>query len=216
MLRRKEIELDRERGVPGCYLALGTARWGADSSGEPAAPVFLRRCRLRPTDAGARDYDVELAGQFQANPALVTYLRAVHAVDLDFDALLRLSHRGHGFDPTDAYAIIDAAAAGIDGWRIRKSGEQIYIHLSTTPLLDSDGHHSGFIDYSIDITKRKQVEDALAERDTQLRQQHMLYQALLEAQSGAGVGLFILEDGKISFANAAVTLLTGFSNEELL
>ncbi len=118
VLRSKEIELDRERGVPGCYLAFGTARWGADSSGEPAAPVFLRRCRLRPTDAGARDYDVELAGQFQANPALVTYLRAVHAVDLDFDALLRLSHRGHGFDPTDAYAMINAAATGIDGWRI--------------------------------------------------------------------------------------------------
>jgi len=104
----------------------------------------------------------------------------------------------------------------IDGWRIRKSGEQVYIHLSTAPLLDSDGKHTGFIDYSIDITKRKQVEDALAERDAQLRQQHMLYQALLDAQSGAGVGLFILENGKIAFANAAVSLLTGYSNEELL
>jgi diguanylate cyclase (GGDEF)-like protein/PAS domain S-box-containing protein len=120
--------------------------------------------------------------------------------------------KAHHFAPQ----VLTVKRHEIDGWRIRKSGEQIYIHLSTTPLLDSDGHHSGFIDYSIDITKRKQVEDALAERDTQLRQQHMLYQALLEAQSGAGVGLFILEDGKISFANAAVTLLTGFSNEELL
>lgn len=104
----------------------------------------------------------------------------------------------------------------IDGWRIRKSGEHIFVHLSTTPLTDSDDRHAGFIDYSIDITQRKQIEDALADRDAELRQQHMLYQALLDAQSGAGVGLFILENGKISFANAAVSQLTGFSNDELL
>ena len=48
------------------------------------------------------------------------------------------------------------------------------------------------------------------------RNNQKLYQALLDAQSGAGVGLFILENGKISFANAAVSQLTGFSNDELL
>jgi diguanylate cyclase (GGDEF)-like protein/PAS domain S-box-containing protein len=120
--------------------------------------------------------------------------------------------KAHHFAPQ----VLSVKRHEIDGWRIRKSGEQVYIHLSTTPLLDSEGRHTGFIDYSIDITKRKQVEDALAERDAELRQQHMLYQALLEAQSGAGVGLFILENGKIAFANAAVSLLTGYSNEELL
>lgn len=120
--------------------------------------------------------------------------------------------RIHQFAPQ----VLAAKRHEIDGWRIRKSGDQVFIHLSSMPLRDAEGNQIGFIDYSIDITRRKEMEDALAERDAALRQQHMLYQALLDAQSQAGIGLFILEGGRIIFANTAASKITGYSNDELM
>lgn len=102
-----------------------------------------------------------------------------------------------------------------DVWRTNKAGERIYIHRSVAPLYDHNDKHVGLITHSIDITRRKQAEDALAERDAQLREQYSLYQAMLEAQSVAGIGLFILANGKIVFANPAAAQITGYGVDEL-
>ncbi len=102
-----------------------------------------------------------------------------------------------------------------DAWRVRKSGERIYIHRSAAPLYDQNRCCIGLVTHAIDITRRKQAEDALAERDAQLLQQHSLYLAMLDAQSLAGIGLFILSDGKIVFANPAAAQITGYSVDEL-
>lgn len=102
-----------------------------------------------------------------------------------------------------------------DVWRCKKSGERIYIHRSAAPLNDQNGCLIGLVTHAIDITRRKLAEDALTERDAQLLQQHALYQAMLDAQSLAGIGLFILSDGKVVFANPAAAQITGYSVDEL-
>jgi len=102
-----------------------------------------------------------------------------------------------------------------DVWRLRKSGERIFIHRSAAPLYDQNGCCIGLVTHAIDITRRKLAEDALAERDAQLLQQNSLYQAMLDAQSLAGIGLFILGDGKILLANQAAAQITGYSVDEL-
>lgn len=102
-----------------------------------------------------------------------------------------------------------------DVWRCKKSGERVYIHRSAAPLSDQNGRHIGLVTHAIDITRRQLAEDALAERDAQLRQQFALYQAMLDAQSLAGIGLFILGDGRIVFANSAAAQITGYSVDEL-
>lgn len=102
-----------------------------------------------------------------------------------------------------------------DVWRSTKSGQRLYIHRSVAPMYDQDGRCIGLVTHAIDITRRKLAEDALAERDAQLRQQYSLYQAMLEAQSLAGIGLFILGEGKITFANVAAAQITGYSVDEL-
>jgi PAS domain S-box-containing protein len=43
----------------------------------------------------------------------------------------------------------------------------------------------------------------------------LLYRTLLDAQSSAGIGLFIIDDGRITYANAAIRALYGYSDEEL-
>ncbi|MGE5467183.1 MAG: PAS domain S-box protein [Ignavibacteria bacterium] len=44
---------------------------------------------------------------------------------------------------------------------------------------------------------------------------HLLHQALLDAQSRAGVGLFIIKDGRITFANDAICRMFGYSEAEM-
>ncbi len=139
------------------------------------------------------------------------------AVGRHFSVLYPVAHgdeenRANHFAPQ----VLTAKHHEIDGWRIRKSGEQVFIHLSAMPLCDAAGNQVGIIDYSIDITGRKAAEQELAKRDEELRQQNMLNQALLDAQSQAGIGLFILQDGRIAFANPAASRITGYSNDELL
>ncbi|MBI3525323.1 MAG: diguanylate cyclase [Betaproteobacteria bacterium] len=103
-----------------------------------------------------------------------------------------------------------------DVWRCKKSGERVFIHRTSAPLRDKNGRLIGLVAHAIDITRRKLAEDALAERDMQLREQHTLYQAMLDAQSMAGVGLVILDDGRAAFANQAAAQITGYSVDELM
>lgn len=56
---------------------------------------------------------------------------------------------------------------------------------------------------------------AVAARDEEIRRQHELYSALLEAQSNAGVGLFIIRGGKVIYANEAVCRLSGYTREQI-
>ncbi len=51
----------------------------------------------------------------------------------------------------------------------RKSGEECYIHLSLSLRRDQQGTPTGIIGYGIDITARKQAEDALRHQAAELR-----------------------------------------------
>lgn len=51
----------------------------------------------------------------------------------------------------------------------RKSGEDFYAHLSLSLLRNSEGSVTGMIGYSMDITERKRVEEALRQSSTQLK-----------------------------------------------
>lgn len=117
-IREKELELDRERGVPGCFLAVGRASWTERRGPAPYAPVFLRRARLVPHDASLTEFDVEVAPDVEFNPVLRSFLSSVGGGDLPFEALARSCLRPSGFDPSGAYAELGRAAAGPPGWTI--------------------------------------------------------------------------------------------------
>ncbi|HKA53104.1 MAG TPA: PAS domain S-box protein [Candidatus Binatia bacterium] len=53
--------------------------------------------------------------------------------------------------------------------QIRKSGEECYIHLSLSLRRDQRGNPMGIIGYGIDITARKQAEEALREQAAELQ-----------------------------------------------
>jgi len=56
----------------------------------------------------------------------------------------------------------------------------------------------------------------IEERERQISEQYGVYQALVDAQSDAGVGLFIIENGRLTYVNAAATRIFGYSVAEML
>lgn len=91
----------------------------------------------------------------------------------------------------------------IEARKYRKNGEMFYGHLSMTLQKDSQGNPIGMIGYTIDISERKQAEEALR-----------LQAAALES---AANGILITDrDGVIIWVNKAFTEITGYSLEDAI
>ncbi len=57
---------------------------------------------------------------------------------------------------------------------------------------------------------------AIEQREAELARQTVQYRTLLDAQSAAGLGLFIIRNGRITYANDAICSMFGYSREEIL
>jgi PAS domain S-box-containing protein len=80
------------------------------------------------------------------------------------------------------------------------------MELFSFPLFDDDGTVVGVIEYSRDITDRRQAEEALCESEEKFR-------VLAETSS---VGIFLLQGDRFIYANPAIEALTGYTKDEFL
>jgi PAS domain S-box-containing protein len=81
-----------------------------------------------------------------------------------------------------------------------------HVEVHGYPMFDKEGHVVQMIEYVLDITKRKQAEEALRKSARQYR--------LLAENVADGIG--ILQGGKLVFVNEALTNMLGFTAEQLL
>ncbi|MFW5469071.1 AAA domain-containing protein [Knoellia sp. CPCC 206435] len=120
----KTRELREERGIDTGFVAVGMATWslgggrGAAAARQPAAPVLLRSCTLRPTTPQHDDYELDLGDEIELNPVLEHYLASEQGVVLDPEELEALAHRPGGFDPYPAYAALTAACASVPDFAV--------------------------------------------------------------------------------------------------
>ncbi len=112
-------EIEREHAVRTCFLGIGMASWtviledGRVVPRQPGAPVFLRSCATRPTDARRRDWVLEPGDELEVNPALVNYLESEHGIALDTDRLEGLVTATGSVDPYPAYAALAGACSDV-------------------------------------------------------------------------------------------------------
>lgn len=112
-------DLEAEHGIRTSFIGIGTASWtvvlrgGRVAPREPAAPVFLRACRVAPVDARRRDWHLEPADELEVNPALVHYLASGHGIVLDTDRLEATAVATGAVDPYPAYAELAAVCAQV-------------------------------------------------------------------------------------------------------
>lgn len=89
----------------------------------------------------------------------------------------------------------------------RKDGTPYNAELTISPLADASGHRTNYVSIHRDITKRKQTENALREREERLR-------SILDTAIDAIIT--IDQSGVIQSVNAATERMFGFSQAELV
>ncbi|MFX0538179.1 hypothetical protein ACQBAT_02845 [Ornithinimicrobium sp. Y1847] len=118
-IRDKIVELRREHGLETGFLAIGLATWHLHRVPvPPRAPVLLRACTIRPTDAGHSDYTIELHEDVVFNPVLEHYLRSEVHLRPDSAELAGLSSQSHGFDPRLSYQALEELCQEMTGFAI--------------------------------------------------------------------------------------------------
>lgn len=87
-----------------------------------------------------------------------------------------------------------------------KDGRIVPVIISTAPLFFESGKFRGILSLFTDITERKQVEELV--RDNEERFRRLTEQNLM--------GIAIIQDGMIRYANQACSEISGYSTEELM
>ncbi len=106
------------------------------------------------------------------------------------------------------------AALGGDTVRYRAtrhstaSGEDHHLDVSVVPERDESGTVVGFYALMLDVTPEVLAEQAL-------RKQHAFQDALVQAQSDAGLGMIIIEKGRVIHANDAFCRMYGYTQKEV-
>ena len=69
-----------------------------------------------------------------------------------------------GLPQQELEAALQNGSFEAEDWRKRKDGSLFWASLTLTPIFDEDGQHIGFTKITGDITKQKELQDKLAER----------------------------------------------------
>jgi REase_MTES_1575/AAA domain/Protein of unknown function (DUF4011) len=119
MIRAKTLELYEERGITTGYLAVGMATWQVPGASRlPCAPVLLRSCVLRPTDAAQLDFDIDLGQEVEFNPVLEHYLRSEKGIAIDPEVLEEMATFTKGFDPQPVYVALARMCQRVPAFQI--------------------------------------------------------------------------------------------------
>lgn len=114
----KTREMREERGIATGFIAIGMATWAFPGKREPAAPVLLRRCTLKPTSLADDDYALDVDPHVELNPVLIEYLASQCRLSVDADAIEDAATHEPGFDPYPAFDALRTVCATVPGFTV--------------------------------------------------------------------------------------------------
>jgi PAS domain S-box-containing protein len=115
---------------------------------------------------------------------------------------------GLGRDITEPVLALEAVVRRIHKGEL---GARAVPHRAGTLRVLEDGVNEMAAELESALSRSRQ---ALAVSEAELRQQNEFAQTLLQAQSDAGVGTLLIEDGRIVYANATASQIYGYSETE--
>ena len=92
-------------------------------------------------------------------------------------------------------------------------GETLTVLTSKVPLRDLTGEVSGVLGTYMDITKLRQTEKALVEKEKKLQESEAKYRKLIDTAPEA---IYIIQEEKVVFVNNHAVEMLGYSREEML
>jgi PAS domain S-box-containing protein len=106
----------------------------------------------------------------------------------------------------DMSAVLTIGSGKVDRYKLRdKNGNEFDAEVSGSLLRDRQGKPTAIVNIIRDITERKRIEEALKESEAK-------YRTLVEQSEQ---GICILQNGRIVFANKALTKMNGYSLTEM-
>jgi PAS domain S-box-containing protein len=95
-----------------------------------------------------------------------------------------------------------------EGWRVRKDGTRMWVHVVVDPIFGEDGELLGFAKITRDITEKKEAERALLESERQFR---MLVQGVHD------YAIYMLDpEGRVSNWNTGAQRIKGYSSDQIV
>ncbi len=89
----------------------------------------------------------------------------------------------------------------------KPNGETIFLETIKVPVFDDNGNRTGLVVLGRDVTRRKNMEDALIKSEEKMN-------TILESSP---VGIYVLDDeGKFIYINKAISEITGYAKQEII
>ena len=94
-----------------------------------------------------------------------------------------------------------------------KKGQQVYVEINSTAIIDKDGNYQGHRDIIRDITERKMAEQALLSAQSALEKSEHKYRNIIENMK---LGLMEVDnDGMVTHVYDGFCEMTGYSKDDL-
>ena len=95
-----------------------------------------------------------------------------------------------------------------EGWRVRKTGEKFWAHVTITALRNSSGRLTGYSKVTRDVTELRNANEALHQSEERLR---------LMVEAVRDYAIFLLDpDGRVATWNIGAERLKGYKAEEII
>lgn len=123
-IHNKAQAIYEERGIHTLYLACGLATWdNQHGTAEPAAPVLLAPATLTARGAAQQNFDLQVTGELEVNPTLLSALAAEFDVECDPEDLLASAGMEGAIDTAEeleiAYTWLSEKARRVPGFAVR-------------------------------------------------------------------------------------------------
>ena len=153
---------------------------------------------------------VDLEGRFvRVNPALCRLLRysEKELLTMAFSDVTHPDDQGLGTAVLTRARGGDYHTSSFEKRYLRSDGELLWVLVNPTLLLDEEGRPAGYATLTLDVTERKQAEQALRQSE----ERHRTY------VRAAPDGVFVIDgEGRYVDVNEAACTMTGHTREELL
>ena len=189
-----------------CLLHLAQEVGGVAEPEPSAPPGFYRALYLAAAEGIYRS--LPGGGFLDVNPALARILGYESPAQLLAEVAREASSLYVDADVAERFHARLQAGERLDRVRARvrrRDGRVIWVSENARAIFDEQGKALFYEGSLVDITAQVEAEDAL-------RQSRTLYQVLVENSRD---GVFLIQRGKVAFANGALARVLGYSVEEL-